>query len=298
MKLATTTGDFAEYVTTTDEAVKYIYDSGFKYIDYSVGLDLKNKTVIFSSDAKGYLGRLKKLTNNLGVKFIQSHAPMGAPLIYDENRDFLIDSTKKCIIACGELGIDNIVVHTGYRKGISKEENFTDNKAFFEELLETAEKYNVNILAENFNKMFVKDLYWIDNAEDLSEFVGYVSHPLLHACWDTGHGNMLSTPQDEALQILGKDVYALHIHDNMCYSASHIPPFFGKLNITSLMNGLDAIGYNGYFTFEVINFFAKTPCKSQYKEIPSLSLRIEAEKFLYQIGKSILTDYGLYEELF
>ena len=124
MKLATTTGDFSRYVTTNVEAVRYIAESGFKYIDYSFGIDLKHSTGIFSDDPDGYIEKIKELANELDVKFIQSHAPMGAPLIYDDARKKLISDTKKCIEACGKLGIDNIVVHTGYRAGISKEENF------------------------------------------------------------------------------------------------------------------------------------------------------------------------------
>ena len=101
----------------------------------------------------------------LGVKLIQSHAPMGRPLA-DEDGSFLRD-TAKCVEACGKMGIPNVVVHSGYLKDITKEECFERNKRFFMPLLELGEKYNVDILVENFNKMVHDDVYWIDNAHDL-----------------------------------------------------------------------------------------------------------------------------------
>lgn len=295
MKLATTTGDFGKYVTSNEQAIEYVAASGFKYIDYSFGIDLKNKTGIFSDDPDGYIEKIKDLADKLGVKFIQSHAPMGAPLVYDDARKKLVEDTKKCIEACGKLGIDNIVVHTGYRAEISKEENFKENKDFYLELLETAENRNVNILAENFNRMCIPGTYWVDNAADLAELVEYINHPLLHACWDTGHGNMVQTPQDEALKLLGGELYALHVQDNMGDIDTHIAPYFGTMDVDALMRGLKEINYKGYFTFEATNIFTTPPGNKVTKSPVPLALRIEAEKFLYQIGKSILMQYDCFE---
>ncbi len=295
MKLATTTGDFSRNVTTPEEAIKYIAEAGFKNIDYSFILDYENQTGIFSENPEAHIKKVIELANSLGVKFVQAHAPMGTPIIYDEEQRQFIEDTKKCIIACKELGIDRIVVHTGYRKGLSKEETFIENKKFFDELLGVAEACGVNVLAENFNRMCVDGLYWIDNAKDLAEFIKYVNHPLLHACWDAGHGNMLPTPQREALKILGDEVYALHVQDNMGDDDTHHAPLLGTMDVDSLMQGLKEIGYKGYFTFEG-KIFAGMYQRKQEKLFPTLSLNREAEKLLYQIGKFILSAYGEYEE--
>ena len=110
MKLATTTSDFSKYVTDTYEAIKYVNDSGFKYIDYGFSKDFSCGNGIFSADYNGYIKSIKELADKRDIKFVQAHSPMGAPLIYDENHKDFIEGTKKCISACGELGIDNIVV--------------------------------------------------------------------------------------------------------------------------------------------------------------------------------------------
>jgi sugar phosphate isomerase/epimerase len=226
---------------------------------------------------------------------------LGRPLLENGSNTEFVKFTKRSIEAAGYLGIPNIVVHTGYLPNISKEENFRRNKIFYEELLALTEKYDINILAENFDKMRRKDYYWIDSAEDLNEFVDFVNHPHLKVCWDTGHGNMQTLPQHEALKVLGKKVAALHVQDNMGYHDDHIIPFLGTLNIDSLMNGLKEINYDGYFTFEATNipFVSERRKKTDYNEICSklpVEFRKKFELILYDIGKFVLTQYACFDE--
>ncbi len=299
MKLATTTGDFAQYTTDQAEAIRYIVASGFKYVDYSFSFDYKQKSGIYSDDPVAHLERMIKTADELGVKFVQSHSPMGAP-IADDNDDFF-DATIRSIESAGVLGIPTIVVHSGYIKDISKDECFERNREFYRRLIPTAEKYGVEILIENFNKMKKNDIYWVDNAADLCDMVDYVDHPLIKACWDVGHGNMQDTPQHEALRILGSRVKALHVQDNYGNSDAHMAPFFGTVNLDSLMQGLFEIGYSGYFTFEAGNFFPPARYKRQFDGESRLTtfpleLKLQAERLLYEIGEFVLRSYDCLED--
>ena len=300
MKLATTTGDFSMYTDSPEKAMEYIKESGFSYIDYSFGYDYRYRNGIYSSDPKGHIENLKRTADRLGVQFVQSHAPMGRP-IADDNAQFIEDNIK-CIQACGELGIKTIVVHSGYAYYLTKEQVYEKNKAFYMPLLEAAEKWGVNVLVENFNKMCVENVYWIDNATDLREMVDYVNHPLFHACWDAGHANMQDMPQHEELKKLGNHVYAIHVQDNFGGEDDcHIAPYFGSLNLDSLMNGLLDIGYKGYFTFESSRVFLPTDQRRQYPKDtrllhPPVELKIMVEKLIYEIGKHALTSYNCFEE--
>ena len=301
MKLATTTGDFNTWTNCKEDAMTYIQQSGFRYLDYDFGNDYRNRNGVYSADWEDYLVRIQKKAEELSVHFVQSHAPMGRPIERGENHKPFVEDTIRCIEACGRLGIPTLVVHSGYEMGISKEECFERNKLFYEELLPTAEQNNVNILVENFNKMCIEGMYWIDNAADLRAMVDYVDHPLFHACWDAGHGNMQETSQDEALRILGKHVYALHVQDNYGNDDAHLAPFFGTLNLDSLIHGLMDIDYKGYFTFEAGNILLphtrRRPFEQDMRLLQApLSLKIKAEQLLYEIGKCALSAYGLYEE--
>ena len=301
MRLATTTGDFNEYGITQEEALRHIKEAGFSYADYNFGQDFKRNDGFFGENAKKHLESLKRTLYELDMKLIQSHAPMGEPIREWEGRRDFIEMNKSCIEACGMLGIPNIVIHTGYERGLTVEETFYRNKKFYNELLPVAEKNNVYILAENFNKMCIDGLYWIDNAKDLKDFIDYMNHPYLKACWDAGHGNMIDVSQEESLKVLGGCVYALHIQDNDGNDDLHYAPYFGSLSIDSLMIGLKAIGYNGYFTFESTNFPVcgykrkKSDKSDKLVNIP-LHIKKSAESLLYEIGKHILTVYDEYEE--
>lgn len=303
MKLATTTGDFNESgIINQQDAIDHIYEAGFRYIDYSFGNDYRNKNGVFGDDWQGYIKDLNKYAREKGIKFVQSHSPMGSPFSTGDDYKAFIEANKRCIEACALLGIDNTVIHSGHLKGIStKEESFERNKAFYMDLLPFAEKHGVYILTENFNKMFDPDWYWVDNAKELLELVEYIDHPMLKVCWDAGHGNMQETPQDESLRILGKYVRALHVQDNWSFDDHHIAPYFGTLNLDSLMHGLKDIGFNGYFTFEACSMFMPPHRKRKFDSDtrllnPPLHIKILGEKLLYEIGKHTLTTYGCFEE--
>ncbi len=299
MKLATTTSDFSAYTTNSIKAMEYIAQAGFRYIDYNFCVDYNHKTGFFGTD-DSHLNKVKEKASELGVSFVQAHAPFYS-FIFDGDIVPLIEATIRCVKACAALEIPVLVVHTGYQRNISKEENFQKNKVFFTPILEAGKQYGVKILAENFNKMEFSDIYWIDNATDLKEFIDFMDHPNLFAVWDAGHANLQEMSQKEELEKLGDKVLALHIHDNFGNDDQHVPPFYGTMSPDSLMEGLLSIGYRGYFTFEAENVFFRWNHRRVGEaepklQMPPLSLRIQAEAFLYQIGKTILEAYDCFEE--
>ncbi len=302
MKIATTTGDFSAYTHDQAEAMRYIHEAGFRYMDYNFGLDYPERTGVYGENWQEYAADLKRQADEMGVKFVQSHAPMGRPLAEDpkEYKQFIADNIR-CIEACAILGIPSVVVHSGYSLGLTKEETFARNKEFYAPLLEAAERVGVMVLVENFNKMNKENMYWIDNAPDLLALIEYVDHPLFQAVWDAGHNNMQEMSQAEGLRILGSHVKAIHVQDNMGDRDTHMTPFTGTMSMDSLMRGLLDIDYKGYFTFEAGNPFLSAdkrricPEDDRLQKVP-LGLRIEAEKLLYQIGKYTLQAYECYEE--
>lgn len=261
-------------------------------------MDYRLQNGIYYEDFEHYCDNISNHADKLGIKLVQAHAPMGKPL--EDNGSFL-NATLRCIDACGKWNIRNLVVHSGYMYGLSPEQTFESNREFFMPLLQRAEKYGVNILVENFNKMCVENLYWIDNAPDLLRMIELVNHPLFHAVWDVGHANMQPMPQDEALRLLGNHIFALHIQDNMGDDDTHLTPFLGTLNLDSVMNGLLDIGYNGYFTFEVGGVFVSSSKRRQYERDTRLAsapmaLKDAYERYLYELGKCILEEYDCFEE--
>lgn len=300
MKLATTTGDFSAYVTNQEEAIRYIYDAGFRYVDYSFDMDVAHHNGIILPEWKVNIEAIRHTAEDIGITFVQSHAPMGKPIVKDENHEWFMELNRRCIEACAILGIPNIVIHSGYAPNLSVEETFERNKAFYGELLPVAERFGIEILIENFNRMHIPNVYWTDNAKDLLALIEYIDHPLIHACWDVGHGNLQEMPQDEELRILGSHVRALHIQDNYGEKDLHIAPYFGTMNLDSIMHGLVDIEYKGYFTFEATQMLLSSKLRREFAPDSRLlkapiELRIKAERFLYEIGRTILETYDCYE---
>ena len=298
MKLASRTGDFLPYTNSQEEALAYLREAGFRYADYGFDGDYKTRIGIYG-DFKRHVASVAEAAAKLGITLVQAHAPMGKPLSPD-NRDFIAD-TVRCVDACGAWGIPNLVVHSGYAFGLSVAECFAQNKEFFAPILARAEKYGVNILVENFNKMHTEGVYWIDNAPDLLAMIEYVDHPLFHAVWDTGHGNLQEMPQREALRLLGSHVRALHIQDNLGDRDTHLMPFLGTMNLDDVMHGLTDIGYNGYFTFEIGGIYLPAAKRRLFEEdtrlaAAPLTLRRHMERYIYEMGKYILTAYDCFEE--
>lgn len=301
MKIATTIGDFSAYSKDAIKCIEWANECGFKYLDFSFDVGYLKNTPLLTDDYIKYLDRIKNKCNELGVKFIQAHAPMGAPITKDGNYEDYMFMLRRSIECCAYLGIENIVVHSGHENGVLKEENFRKNKDFYLSFLDFAQNLGVKILTENFNKMAYPDTwYWTDNVYDLKELVEYINHPNLAVCYDIGHANMQKTPQHEQIKHLGKYLKALHVQDNNGEIDYHFAPFFGTANYDSVISGLKEIGFNGYFTLEADCFFMRKEFRTEFGEnklfsVP-LEIKLDAEKMLYKIAKHILESYGLFDE--
>lgn len=310
MKLATTTDDFKAYSSTPAQAIRLFEGTGFKV------LDLNLYTVNFPKSpwvAKG--GKWKRITEEagqaaaeLGMSFNQAHAPDGEHFTPGEARDNLLLATRRSIEACAMLGIKNIVVHPAGNPSFTPTQFMIKNREFYTELYPHMEKYNVNVLIENGAERNSPH-YYLRTGAEMREFLDFLGHPLMHACWDTGHANMRGMDQYSSIVTLGSELYGMHIADNFGEVDSHIVPFFGTGNFDQVLQGLKDIGYAGEFTFES----TKTPhnhgdwphyrAKWQYKgkevtkllDVP-LHIKHKAVALMYEIGKHMLEQYGCFEE--
>lgn len=304
MKIASTTGDFRTLPNDDHlERVRHIAKAGFKYVDLSFYSIDKDNSPFMSDDYKNYVLQLIDLGNELGVKYVQAHLPNCNPLDEEHFEDYC-KLTIRSIEVCGMLGIKNAVIHVGWKEGITKEQFFEMNFGALKPLFPAMEKNNVNVLIENTTKANMGDKYYFLTGADMKEFIEYVNHPLLHACWDLGHAN-IEGHQYEDIIALGDDLRAIHVHDNNGIDDMHVALFTGTLNIDEVLTALIDSGYKGYFTFEAdctVSFgntwhvkrrtFDKEACLFN----PTIEIYDAAERFLFEIGKACLTEYGIFEE--
>jgi len=302
LKLATTTSDFGRYADSYAQILCLLEKTPFRYLDCGMSTAMLRKNPdLLGAGWQDAAKRLREQAESRGMAFVQAHAPMGRPLVKNADYEEFLFLTKRSVEIAHCLGAENIVVHSGYRPEISKQQCFAENKAFYELLFRVAEPLGIHILTENFDKMCDPTTYWVDNARDQRELIDYVNHPLFHGCWDTGHGNLQQTTQREGLRILGEHVYALHVQDNLGTADQHYAPYFGSMDLDSLMAGLEEIQYEGYFTFESGNLLLPETVRRQ--EIaggslakPPVHLKLEAECLLYHIGEYILRTCDAFAE--
>lgn len=299
MKLATTTTDFARYGTFED-CVRWIHEAGFKYLDFGVA----NREFLRDDGWEKRTKMLNDYAGSLGMKFIQMHSPAGNPMDPAKQED-LIAITERSIRIAALMGIPQTVVHVGTWDGITMDEFYKGNYGFFRRLFPVMEETGVNVLIENSTRVNVppEKRPYIYSGEDMREFLRHMDHPLMHALWDTGHGNV-DGPQYENIVTLGKELYGIHVHDNSGWADEHAIPYMGTLSLDALMHGLLDIDYQGYFTFEAVNAIEyKNGQNRIYKweddrrlRHPTAELQLLAEKLLYGVGKHALSAYGVFEE--
>ncbi len=307
MRLANTTGDFEFYCNTYQERVQHLHEAGFRYIDLCMYKTFPEDELLVSENWRDNVARLKEYAEGLGMKFVQAHAPGGNPLRttgeWAAKYEQLMHTTLRSIEICSMLGIPNIVVHAGCRRDVGKKGFFEENREFFRKLLFEAEKYGVNILVENSSRRNVacSTAYYTNTGADMREFIEYVNHPLFHACWDTGHGNMEGGQYDQ-IMALGDELYALHINDNQESTDAHVIPCMGTVNWDEVMCALINSGYKGCFTLEAGGVFINILNRRRFFEqdsrlrIPTLAMQKSAEKLMYDTSMHILQSYECYEE--
>ena len=311
MKVATTISDFHGYTTSWAEAVQQFEGTGFRYLDFNFHMAYYPGSAFLGPNWMEEVEKAAQTAEKYKFRFVQAHAPGYDPFSKHADHEMGMLSIQRSIQACAFLGIPNIVVHPGcstaYLYPEGREGFWQKNQEFFEKLYPIMEKANVNVLIENSATGNMEGKYFFFSGKEMAEFLDRCNHPLLHACWDTGHANMDHRNQYQDILGLGDHLRAIHFADNFGVWDEHIAPFMGTLDIDAIMQGLLDINYKGYLTFESNNLLQRAgtwphsrqenpQIKQRRLQNPPLELRHKAESLLYEIGKCVLSAYDCFEE--
>ena len=304
MRLVTTTADLAPYYSDRSVAapVRGMKKTGFSHLDMSFyNIVYKGSPWIAPGDGwKREIEESLEIAAADGLDFCQAHSPEGEHFREGEARDALILATRRSIEACAMLGIPHTVVH-GAPCGPDEAEFRRKNIEFFRLFEEDAERFGVDILAENSASAW-NPHYFLRTGAEMRAFVEEAGMKRLHLCWDTGHGNVQGCDQYSDVVAMGPELRALHVQDNYGDADSHVMPMVGTINFDDLIRGLIDIGYKGDFTFEgstTLRFPSAWPhfrrnVKSGDKlAYPPLSSQQEQLQVMYGIGQWMLSQYDL-----
>lgn len=303
MKIATTIGEVYGYTHSFEEAVRFYEGTGFRYLDCSFygALNPDSPSYLMDDAWRDRVLAVKAAADELGFTFVQAHAPCCE--LRGEGMEEGLEATLRSIEACGMLGIKNMVIHSGcwseFKYPDDQEGNHKANEPFMRALIPAMEKYDVRILFENTTiKHTGGGSYFPILGKDLNAFVDFMGHPLFGACWDVGHAHMDGIDHQTEINVMGKNLLAIHVHDNDGRKDFHTVPFCGSMDYDSLLRGLIDIDYKGYFTLETDGFFKFNRLKVEGDRLkrPSAELKKQALKLQYDLTKFMLEAYDLYEE--
>lgn len=302
MKIATTIGECYAFAASPAEAIRMYEGTGFRYLDYSFyNVVTKPDHPFMGDDWKREVLDAKAAAEELGFTFVQAHAPACALHGKEMERGLL--GTIRSIEACGMLGIKEMVIHSDCFPELKYPDDeqayFEANAPFFRALIPAMEANDVHILFENTTIKHCPDgCYFPIHGADLNAFVKFMDHPLFGAAWDVGHANMDDLDQYAEIMAMGKNLRAIHVHDNDGKRDQHTAPLYGRTNYDAIMRGLIGSGFSGYFTLEADGFFkyARKIDDAMPLAHPTKEIKRTALKMLYEISKHILTTYNVFEE--
>jgi len=302
MLIATTIGEVYSYVSSPAEAVRFYEGTGFAHLDFSFYTMGHPGDVLVTDGWRSMVEDAGNAAAALGFDFVQAHAPgynFQAPGQSQEQKEAGLLSIVRSAEACGILGIKRLVIHTGYSADypypLAKERYFKDNRAFLQPVLPLLEKYGITLCLENSAEGNMGHFYFPLWARELNEIIEYFDHPLVSGCWDVGHCNMRGVDQYAEMMTLGKNMAAVHIHDNDGRHDLHQALFTGTLDVDAMMRAIKDSGFSGPFTLEQNSFLDKEPRDGQNGPLRVLpvSAKKAALHLMYETARACLDAYDL-----
>lgn len=301
MKIATTIGEVRGYASSFADAVRMYEGTGFRHLDFQFYNVLKDGDPFMTDAWRDMIEEVRDVAQALGFDFVQAHAPGCKICGGDTERE--IEATLRAIESCGMLGIENMVMHSGFLPGFKYPDDMLSyceaNAPFFRALIPAMEKHGVHILFENTTEKHCRGgKFFPILGRDLNAMVDYMDHPLFGAAWDVGHANMDDIDHAAQIKEMGENLRAIHVHDNFGEKDIHLLPLMGTTDYDNLMQGLLDSGFDGYFTLEIKNnfFFERRARFTGPLAHPPVEVKKAALQLQYAVAKAILEAYNAYEE--
>lgn len=294
------------FMPNIGDIIDYYADLGYQGLD--LGLDSSYDSKLFSDNWEMYAKYIKNKMKVRGMEFGQAHAPC-LSYSYEISQKYT-DLLTQSIKLCSYLDIKALVVHLMHVKDCDEKTFYEVNYNYFSQFLPLLDEYNVDLCFENLGTNIEKDMYCA-TADQLLTMISYFDSEHIHACWDTGHGNLTRQNQYDSIKKLGDHLKAIHVHDNL-YPISypdglftpdmHNFPLFGNINFDAVINALLEIHYKGNFSIETdtpnrrghVDFIQNGSETLNLKPIP-FRIRKMADEMLFEIGKYMLETYSLWE---
>lgn len=160
-------------------------------------------------------------------------------------RDATLQRFKKTLEIAHTLRANMVVFHSGYEKwkyALKIEPWLEASQRFWHEIEPILSEYDLEIAIENIFE---------DSPENLKALMQALQSERIGLCFDTGHFNLFSkVPLKDWLQVTGRYIKELHIHDNDTTFDAHLAPSKGTFDFDTLFEFLESNSIKPVYTVE------------------------------------------------
>ncbi|MBE5869564.1 MAG: sugar phosphate isomerase/epimerase [Lachnospiraceae bacterium] len=264
--------------------LKNLKASGFDGVD----LFLKNN-YLDREDRDNMVDTICSNLNEAGLTCAQVHLPYYGMMFSSELFDDAMEARIHYVLSImpklgAKWGALHAMSSTNY--GFDRKRAMEDNIVKLQNYLKTAEKYDVGIAVENLPVWYdvPQNAYFTSEVEDHVQLIDRLNHPLIGACWDFGHANIMGCDQFgrpvepyydkvKALETMGKRVKIVHAQDNYGDYDEHHCPTIGTVEWYKLIPILLKNDFPGYFSLEVEMPFKNRQMLDAYMELCGATAR-------------------------
>lgn len=246
------------------ESLRMQKEAGFEAVDFC--MCGRGGTFVFQDGWREAVIEMKKLGEELGIAFDQTHGPFPpyATLDTPEGISAYVQKAKRSLEVAGMLGAPCMVVHPVRLAKGTHEDQLKYNLEIYSPLLPLARELGVKIAIENMhaprkdeNGNVVKHVC-LDPVEHKAYIEAFNDDHVV-ACLDIGHAVVAGYTPHDFVRGLGDSLFCLHVHDNDGISDMHTLPYSGKLDFAEFAKALADIGYKGNISLESTNYEKNLP---------------------------------------
>lgn len=257
---------------TEPQLMAALAKAGFDGIDLPFYLHVNDVDWSDDKAAGAWADQRVVWARDAGLEWVQAHGPFFDMFGEDQAAQRSRALCRHTIKACGRLGIPWMVLHPDIFPGEFDAEHIkamlTGNADFFRSLLDDCEKHKVGIAIENIHDHYAKtrgcQRYFAGIPQEQCALIDELNHPLIGACWDTGHAHMNELDQHAGITALGHRLKAIHIQETRSGEDrdDHVMPYSIEnpaVDWDGVTTGLREINFPGPFTFETHSALQRVP---------------------------------------
>lgn len=255
--IQTSTFDLKGYGRWKENTYKKMKAHGYSCSDLDMSDTESEIYSVSEKEAEKLIKHEKELADAAGIEIFQMHGPWRWPPkdFSDENRTERKEKMEKSIRMASMIGCKNWIVHPIMPYGIEDlgteyaERTKDMNLEFMSNLLKTAKEYGVTVCLENMPML----KFSLAKPEAILNIVNEINDDYFKICLDTGHVSVFPDMDlKEEIIRCGKEIRALHVHDNNYGIDMHMMPYFGGTDWDKFSEALKCIKFDGCLSLETM----------------------------------------------